>query len=145
MHTYWMFWVQALDSYKIPVLLKSSVLWNITLCSPLKVSRHFGGTSIDHQWTSRCYILFITTVRMQIPSNLTLQVQDLMSDVSVKFHMHKLYGVQGLDPKFKRTQCWIISPTGKLHTNHIWWFMKHNMVLILSKGNSSFDWFGFKV
>jgi hypothetical protein len=28
----------------IEVAMKSTVFWDITLCSPLKVSQHFGGT-----------------------------------------------------------------------------------------------------
>jgi hypothetical protein len=69
-----------------PVVMRSSVLWNITPCSPLKINRCFAGkcqtvscwfpvcltvkmetcfseTSIDFQWTTRRYIPEDRTLR----------------------------------------------------------------------------------
>jgi hypothetical protein len=37
--------------------MKNSVFWDITLCSPLKVSWHFGGTSSGSKQSSAWYLL----------------------------------------------------------------------------------------
>jgi hypothetical protein len=38
------------------VVMKSTIFWDITPCSPLKVNRRFGGKSVDFQRTIRRYI-----------------------------------------------------------------------------------------
>jgi hypothetical protein len=63
-------WIQNVGSEVLtPVVMKSSIIWDITPCSPLKVDWRFGRTCRLHLRSSECYF-FILVSCLAYPSTL---------------------------------------------------------------------------
>jgi hypothetical protein len=81
-----------------PVVMKVSVFWDITPCSPLKFIRHFGGIlKVEPTYSSETSVEFQRTTKPYIPEgrfvSLCIIIQSLKSELSTSKLLVNKYGL----------------------------------------------------